>query len=227
MSVSGQEVQRLRITYGVSGALVYISVLDSRRLWERMLRRAGLKLSYSQGYHPHPKLYFAAARPVGYHSRGEVVDIILAEAYEPDSVLERIEDAAPAGLTLHKIEQVPVKADKPQSLMRRARYEVEIWSDVSRGALQETIDRLLQRESAPRTRLGRDKAYDLRPLIDEIAYLGSCNNVTQETPPCHRLEMLTRCGSHGSGRPEEIVDEMGIPFEHQRIWRNELIWKES
>ena len=33
-------VQRLRITFGVDGPLMYASVLDMGRLWERLLRRA-------------------------------------------------------------------------------------------------------------------------------------------------------------------------------------------
>ncbi len=227
MSVPSAEVQRLRIRYAVSGALIYIAVLDSRRIWERMLRRAKLALSYSQGYHPHPKLYFAAARPVGYHSEGEVVDVILANREPLAGLIERIQAVAPPGLAVQEIAEVPVDADKPQSLMRRARYRVDVWSGMEEKLVEEHIADFMRQTSAVRNRLGRDKEYDLRPLVYEINYLGSQPDSAFGAVPRHRFEMLTRCGSQGSGRPEEIIDELDIPFEHQRIYRTELIWKET
>jgi len=36
--------------------------------------------------------------------------------------------------------------------------------------------------------------------------------------------MLLRCGSRGSGRPEEIIDELGLPVERYAIRRRKLIW---
>ena len=54
-------VQRTRVTFGLAGPLVYASVLDLGRLWERLLRRAGMPLAYSRGFSPHPRFQFASA----------------------------------------------------------------------------------------------------------------------------------------------------------------------
>jgi radical SAM-linked protein len=71
--------QRLRIIYGIEGALSYASVLDIGRLWERLLHRSGMPLAYTQGFNPHPRMQFAAALAVGYTSSYEVLDLLLSE----------------------------------------------------------------------------------------------------------------------------------------------------
>ena len=47
---------RIRITFAKTGALRYIGHLDLHRMWERVARRAGLSLAYTQGFHPQPKI---------------------------------------------------------------------------------------------------------------------------------------------------------------------------
>ena len=68
---------RARITFSKSGPLRYIGHLDLQTLWERAARRAGLPLAYSNGFHPQAKIYFAAALPLGFSSRAEVMDMRL------------------------------------------------------------------------------------------------------------------------------------------------------
>ena len=79
---------RLRITFSKSGALRYTGHLDLQTTWERTLRRAGLPLAYTHGFHPGPRIQIASALPLGFIGRAEIVDIWLDEP------------AAPAGLPL-------------------------------------------------------------------------------------------------------------------------------
>jgi DNA-directed RNA polymerase subunit N (RpoN/RPB10) len=39
--------------------------------------------------------------------------------------------------------------------------------------------------------------------------------------------MMLQCGSQGAGRPEEIVDELGLDVERYSIRRTRLIWGEE
>ena len=55
---------RAVIKFSKSEAVKYISHLDMLRLFQRALARSGLKVSYSEGYHPHMLLSFALATPV-------------------------------------------------------------------------------------------------------------------------------------------------------------------
>src|SRR3990172_6230526 len=86
---------RARITFTKQGALRYTGHLDLHRLWERAMRRADLPLSYSQGFHPQPKISIAAALPLGFSSRAEVVDVRFNEEISTEEIASRLKDNLP------------------------------------------------------------------------------------------------------------------------------------
>ena len=61
----------------------------------------------------------------------------------------------------------------------------------------------------------RKKEYDLRPLIEELT-LNDENHIF--------MRLTAREGA--TGRPEEVLDVMGIPLENARIERTKLLFKE-
>jgi hypothetical protein len=79
IGLQSQNKHASRITFTKQGALRYTGHLDLHRLWERAMRRASLPIAYSQGFHPQPKISLAAALPLGFASRGEVLDVRLNE----------------------------------------------------------------------------------------------------------------------------------------------------
>jgi radical SAM-linked protein len=215
-------VQRYRVTFGVSGPLIYTSVLDMGRLWERLLRRAGIPLAYTQGFNPHPRLQFASALPVGYSSDCELVDILLGEIMAPEAFRAAIERHAPPGLSILQVEDVPLKAPAPQSSMRLAHYRVCVWSPATRDQVGAALARLLEQEQVIRQRIrkGEMKDYDLRPLISSLEYQG-------QEGDRHELSMTLACGPQGAGRPEEIIDEIQIPVSRYTIHRSQLVWEDG
>ena len=70
---------RLRITFSKSGTLRYTGHLDLQSIWERTVRRAGLPLAYTQGFHPSPKIQIASALPLGFIGSAEIVDVWLQD----------------------------------------------------------------------------------------------------------------------------------------------------
>ncbi len=72
---------RLRITFSKSGSLRYTGHLDLHSIWERTVRRAGLPLSYTHGFHPGPKIQLASALPLGFIGCAEIVDLWLDEEF--------------------------------------------------------------------------------------------------------------------------------------------------
>jgi len=219
VTMRSESVQRLRVTFGVDGPLCYISVLDMGRLWERLLRRAGVPLAYTQGFNPHPRLQFASALPVGYSSECELLDLWLAERMEPAEFAARASDQAPQGLTILQIVEVLLRAPAPQALVLAAHYQVRLWAEAPRVEVERALGQLLAQPSLVRQRQkkGHLADYDLRPLIQEIRY-----NSSKED--CHELHMILRAGAEGSGRPEEILDALGLQGMQYTIRRVRLIW---
>ena len=99
---------RVRLTFTKQGALRYTGHLDLHKIIERSIRRAKLPLAYSQGYHPQPKINLAAALPLGFSSRAEMMDIWLKEDVE--NVPATLQPHVPPGLTILDSETVDDRA---------------------------------------------------------------------------------------------------------------------
>ena len=202
---------RIRITFSKVGALRYTGHLDLHRLWERAARRAELPLAYSQGFHPQPKLNIAAALPLGFSSRCEILDMRLEHDIPLEGLKERLQETLPTGIQVSSIEQVDERAPALQTQVTAAEYEVILTEPVDGSDLKRRIDSVMGSDSIPRERRG--KSYDLRPLMESLELLA-------EGPIFMRLS--AREGA--TGRPEEVLDVLGIAFEGTRIERTRLIF---
>jgi len=222
MTDAKQPVQRLRITFALNGAMRYASVLDHGRTWERMLGRAGIPLAYTQGYNPHPRIQFAGGFPVGYSSACECVDILLMQELAPEDLLHRLLPQCPRGIELLACQTVPIKARSLQASMQAATYRVTCETAVSPDQVQQAIDHLLQEESVPATRVkkGREVTYDLRPLVYDVKLLAG-------DPSKLVLQMDLKCGAQGSGRPEQVLKALGIPYDGIWIHRAAIQWADE
>ena len=203
---------RLRITFAKVGPLRYTGHLDLHRLWERAARRAQLPLAYSQGFHPQPKLAIAAALPLGFSSRCEVLDMRLEQDIALDGLREKLQETLPTGIQVANVERVDDKLPALQTLVASAEYQVALTEPMDNIELKRRIDSVMASESIIRERRG--KTYDLRPLIEQL-------DVESDGLICMRL--AAREGA--TGRPEEVLDILGISFEETRIERTQLIFK--
>ncbi len=208
---------RIRLTFTKQGALRYTGHLDLHKIWERSIRRAKLPLAYSQGFHPQPKINLAAALPLGFSSRAEVMDIWLNE--DVQDVPAALKNHVPPGLTILDANQVDDRAPSLQSQVVAAEYEVEITEAGFASGLTEKIASVLESESIPRVR--RKKEYDLRPLIEELT-------LTPDPSPKGRGEILSMrltAREGATGRPEEVLAVLDIPLEATRIERTRLLFR--
>ena len=62
---------KVRMKFAKTGPLMYVGHLDLLRYFQKVFRRAGVDIAYSQGYSPHQILSFAAPRGIGVTSEGE------------------------------------------------------------------------------------------------------------------------------------------------------------
>lgn len=205
---------RVRITFAKMGPLRYTGHLDLHRIWERTCRRAGLPLSYSQGFHPQPKIQLAAALPLGFASRCELVDIWLDADIEITELPQRIQSAVPGGLHILAVQMVDERAPALQTLVHSADYEVTLRDPIDPDELTRHLRAVIEAQSLPRTR--RNKAYDLRPLIEDLRQI----NPDPSGQP--RLFMRLSAREGATGRPEEVLDALGIAFEGTYIERTAL-----
>jgi radical SAM-linked protein len=210
---------RIRITFTKTGALRYIGHLDLHKLWERTTRRADLALLYSQGFHPQPKIQLASALPLGFSSRCELVDLWVDGEVDLPALPARLAKAVPPGLGILNIESVEEKSPPLQTQVVSAEYEVTLFAETDMDSLNRRISDCLLSGTLHRERRG--KSYDLRPLIESIDLL--------ESDPEDHLRLLIQLAARegATGRPEEVLDVLEIPYEDARVERSRLLFKEN
>ena len=214
---------RVRVTFAKQGALRYTGQLDLHKLWERAARRAELPLAYSQGFHPQPKINIAAALPLGFSSRCEVMDMKLEKEIPLEGLKEKLQETLPTGIQVLNVESADDRAPALQTQVVAAEYYVILTEPVDESELERRVDSVLESVSIIRERRG--KKYDLRPLVEDLKILES-DGLRSVQAQTHVLQIFMRLAARegATGRPEEVLDVLGIPFEGTRIERTRLIF---
>ncbi len=210
---------RIRVTYKKDGALLFTSTLDVQTIWERSVRRAGLKLQYSQGFHPQPRIQIANPLPLGIIGERELIDIWLVDEEKPAEIVRRINKGLPEGMQVTNIEQVEETGPSLPKQIDASEYRVDLLDPAySADNLTKIAEEMLSKDNLPRVR--NRKAYDLRPLIQELS--------VQEMEEGN-VVILMKIPSNSSqtGRPEEVMAEMGISLEDFRVARKNLVFLEK
>lgn len=207
-------VQRLRFVFSKSGPTRYIGHLDVARALERALNRAKIPLAYTQGYNKRPRMQLAAALPLGFTSECEIADIWLMEAVAPEVAHEMMMSKMAPGIEIFEVMEIPLSDPAAQTLTTEAKYEVTILDPVDKAALQERIDDFMTAGLIERERRG--KVYDLRELVLDLT-------LDETEGDALRLRMHLYLLPGRTGRPDEVLDALGLDPLAARIHRKEII----
>ncbi len=202
---------RYRLTFAKTEAMRFTGHLDVHRSWERTFRRAGLPLAYSQGFNPRPRLNIGAALPLGCLSLADLLDAWLERPLPPDEIAASLKQAEPPGLELISIVEADPAEPALQQRIVSAEYEVALPGSSDPAQVGERIGELLASAALPRTRRG--KPYDLRPLVETLSLA--------ESGATLQMRLAAREGA--AGRPEEVVDALGIDPASVRPVRTRLV----
>ena len=209
---------RLRVKFAKQGALRYIGHLDLHHVWQRSIRRAGLPLVYSQGFHPQPKIQLASALALGFSSQAEILDIWIDKGAAWDQ--NSLQAAVPEGIKILDMQEVELHSPALQTQVESAEYEVILLDEISDSLLDKKLATIMDAESILRPKRVKKKnrrfttvppTYDMRPLILELKRIA---------PQQIFMRVTTQEGA--TGRPDEILNEMGIPVEAARVERTAL-----
>lgn len=175
-----EEVKNCRyvLKYRKGGCAVWISHLDSVRLFSRAFHRAGLDVVYSEGFNPRPRFVFAVPLPLGASSDCELLEFRLTGALPPEEIAGRLSRALPAGITVSAVYE-----DTPDfSEIAFAEYEFRLNTEDPRDLLSRFLDRE-KIEILKRTKKG-EAIKDIKPgigaLVPENGGFTAALSVTSE-----------------------------------------------
>jgi radical SAM-linked protein len=215
---NAKRIMRLRITFAKEGWLIYSSHLDLMRLWERALRRAAVPLAYSGGYNPRPKLQLARALPLGHVGEEELVDVWLEESVSLKQFAKSLVPVLPEGLTVKRVQEVDPGAPAMQTQVVATEYHVIVEWDRSLEEARARVERALAADELPHERRG--KRYDLRPLIEDL-------QLEEVSDGKVILDMRLSARPGATGRPEAVLDVLGMGDAFARYRRTRLILSEE
>jgi radical SAM-linked protein len=168
-------VSRARVRFSKLGKIKFTSHRDVARIWERGLRRAGVPVSYTEGFSPRPKLSFGLALSTGHESLGEYLDVELPadSEIELEQLPALLEPALPSGMSVQAVAEVARGTDSLQQLVTSCTWHIEVAgvsvADATRAAEAALLaDELI----VTRQRKGNDVTDDLRPAILSVAVIG-------------------------------------------------------
>lgn len=192
---------RLRIAYTKIEDARYIAHLDLTRVFERAIRRAGIPMSYSEGFNPHPKISFGSALAVGVEGEREYVDIEIQREMDLGEVLGRIQEQLPPGVRLLQGRVLNQGAKALMAVLNAASYRMRVPMalPILPERLQEAMGAWLAREHVTYSRYTKkgptDK--DIRPWVKRLVGEIHGDEII--------FELEVEMGNSGSVRPEEVM----------------------
>ncbi|EJP19178.1 radical SAM-linked protein [Peptostreptococcaceae bacterium AS15] len=164
----------IRVLYKKTGDISYISHLDIVKLMERVSRRAGIKLAYSQGFSPHPKTSFSPALSVGMHSFCEYMDLELEdESIDLQELLDRYNEASVEGIDFVKAKKMEDSTGSIVAFLTNSVYEFdfEYYSLDDFEKIREAIEKISDEKEIMLERTsksGNKIQYNIKEMIQKI-----------------------------------------------------------
>jgi len=193
--------KKIRLKFRKVGEMRFLSHLELVHLFYRASMRAQLPLSYSEGFHPMPRMIFATALPVGMESLTEVVDMEFEGNITPFEVMEGLNRSLPPGVEILEAEEVPVFFHLSSSL-----HPSVYWIPLDRilpkeEAIAEVTKALDKTEFfIHQERDGKKRKVDIRPLIEKIEIKEKSGEDCQ-----WGVELVLRRVTGRTAKPTEIV----------------------
>jgi radical SAM-linked protein len=180
-----------RITFTKTGYAKYLGHLELVRTFIRAFRRGGLKLVYSKGFHPMPKISFACALPVGTESMQETADIEIVGT-PGASFKESLNQQLPSGITVTSVEEVPF--DKKKEKLKESHFLVSLRNGVK---LQDDyLETFLNSQYFPVVKISKkgEHTINIRALVKSMILVSP-----------NRIRLIIQHTSGPQSKPAEIV----------------------
>jgi len=215
------EISLLVVKFGIGGNLRFLSHAETLRVFQRACVRAGIKIQYSQGFNPHPKLSLPLPRSVGVEADDDLLCIRVDKSTSElcDSIKTNLSQQLPEGFELLS---VTVPEGKTSFQPCSATYVLEVKREYLDDKLKSRIIHLLANETLNIQRginagESKIKNVDVRGFLKSIVLKDRC------------IIVECKISSAGSIRVEEILNLLELDVERLAapIRRTSVQWQET
>ena len=214
------------MTFSKTGTICYTSHLDLMRMFTRAFKRGGIKLAYSQGFNPHPKLGFAQPLSLGYEGMKELMEFETVEEHDPSHLREKMSTLMPPGLDIINCSRV---VDEKKTLAART-YAAEYIIMIPSGRMpdmtgEEMKQSYMSQEKIITLKKQKKKKepveIDIKPMIRDLTFTKGKRLV---------IKAVLDSGSNSNLSPELVINtvneyfDMGIDRNDTEIIRTEIFY---
>ena len=207
---------RWRLCFAKTGAAALLGHLDLIRELPRVVRRAGVKTAYSEGFHPKPEMSYGPALSLGIASLDEYVDAKLIDAPNAEELVARLNRAAAGGIEFRAATVLDANDPGITRIITGARYVIGL-ADVTLnelggpGALAERLASFLALGECKLRREinGVGKWVDVRAFVrslelggDEARALLARAKIVGRVVP---LELEVTISQNGAAKISEVI----------------------
>jgi radical SAM-linked protein len=216
---------KVRVRFSKAGKVRFLSHRDLARTWERALRRAGVRVAYTEGFSPRPKVSFGLALSTGYESRGEYLDLHLAEGtgIDLDAFPGLLTPMLPPGLEVQAAVALEPGMDSLQAAVTSSQWLIEV-PGTTDDAARAAVETALAADALPITveRKGTQTVDDVRPGILAVAVVDPQHrpDPAGTGTPSHSTWLDAELATHPrSLRPAELLRALDPSWVEGRVIR--------
>ncbi len=164
---------KLRLTVRKGERAAALSHLEFMTAIQRAVKRAGIPVRWSGGFHPAPRIGFGDALPLGVSSEAELIDLDLSAPCVAGEVMAALNRELPAGVAVLDAGEIARSEPSAAASLASALYRVP-QPDVCPVDLASRIETFLGAESVifSRMKKGRATDIDLRPWVIDLRFDG-------------------------------------------------------
>jgi radical SAM-linked protein len=162
---------KIRIKFRKYDTMKYIGHLDLMRFFQKAIRRSGIDIRYTQGFHPHQIMSFALPLGVGMVGDGEYFDIEVNSTESTEDALEKLNAQMADGIDVLNYVLLPDDSKPSMSLVTCADYRYTVLPEersIEFEALRDRINAYYEnRETITVTKKSKksERILDIKPLI--------------------------------------------------------------
>ncbi len=213
--------KKIRLKFMKVGEMRFLSHLELVHLFYRASLRAELPLSYSEGFHPMPRIIFATALPVGMESLAEFVDMECEGNITPSEVMGRLNQTLPSGIEIIEAKEVPVFFHL-SSLPHPSVYWIPLDHLLPKEEAILQVKKVLDEKEffIHQERDGKKRSVDIRPLIEKMEIKEKSG-----VEPQWGVELVIRKATGRTAKPIEIVGAI-LGLEEESLAQCKVIKRE-
>ncbi|HEU18196.1 MAG TPA: TIGR03960 family B12-binding radical SAM protein [Deltaproteobacteria bacterium] len=208
--------KKFRIQFAKQGTGSLLSHLETTSVLIRAITRSGLSFVFTDGFHPHPKVSFGLACPVGTESMCEFADMHLKNPPEDiNDWIRNINDVLPDGLEVLNITKLDPSAPPLSAAITGYRHTMYLPEDAlrrRRDTMEDTINAFLAQDEwiVTKEKKGKQTCKNIRPFVTDLKF-----NENDRS-----LVMTSRVLVNGGVNPWEILKNViGIDDETAKLTR--------